>query len=156
GFKKGYSAGRTPLSSGNSPATAQTTPLKLISRRSEEEALSSAGGRIKSRLKEAGLSAIGDRIEIVQTKEGLRIELAENSSGQEFFALASAAMTPTMRKTLEIISRELSPLRNPVVIEGHTDAAQYAGLYSNWELSSDRANAARRVLEGAGLSSGRI
>jgi chemotaxis protein MotB len=156
GFKKGYSAGRSPLSSGNSPATAQTTPLKLISRRSEEEELKSTGGKIKSKLKEAGLATIGDRIEIVQTKTGLRIELAESSNGNEFFALASSSMTETMKKTLEIISRELSPLRNPLVIEGHTDAAQYSGLYSNWELSTDRANAARRVLEGAGLNGGRI
>jgi chemotaxis protein MotB len=156
GFKKGYSAGRTPLSSGNSPATAQTTPLKLISRRSEEEELKTTGGKIKSRLKEAGLAEIGDRIEIVQTKTGLRIELAEGANGNEFFSLASASMTPAMKRTLEIISRELAPLRNPLIIEGHTDAAQYAGLYSNWELSTDRANAARRVLEGAGLASARV
>ena len=118
--------------------------------------MKTTGGRIKSRLKEAGLASIGDRIEIIETKTGLRIELAEGSNGQEFFALASAAMTPTMKRTLEIVSQELAPLRNPLVIEGHTDAAQYAGLYSNWELSTDRANAARRVLEGAGLSTARI
>jgi chemotaxis protein MotB len=65
-------------------------------------------------------------------------------------------MTPTMKRTLEIIAQELSPLRNPIIVEGHTDAAQYAGLYSNWELSADRANAARRSLELAGLNSARI
>ena len=156
GFKKGYSAGKSPISSGSSPASAQTTPLKLISRHVEQQELETTGGRIKSRLKEAGLAAIGDRIEIVETQTGLRIELAEGQSGQDFFALASSTMTPTMKKTLEIIAQELSPLRNPLVIEGHTDAAQYAGLYSNWELSTDRANAARRVLEGAGLSTSRI
>ena len=63
----------------------------------------STGGRIKSRLKEAGLTAIGDRIEIVETNDGLRIELAEGPNGQEFFAIASASMTPTMKKTLEIV-----------------------------------------------------
>jgi chemotaxis protein MotB len=156
GFKKGYSAGRTPLSSGNSPATAQTTPLKLISRRSEEDEMKAVGGKIKSRLKDAGLTAIGDRIEIIQTQTGLRIELAEGVNGNDFFAMASSAMTPAMKQTLEIVSQELAPLRNPLIIEGHTDAAQYSGLYSNWELSTDRANAARRVLESAGLSSGRI
>jgi chemotaxis protein MotB len=156
GFKKGYSAGKTPLSSGNSPATAQTTPLKLISRRSEEEELKTVGGKIKSKLKEAGLTEIGDRIEIVQTSTGLRIELAESASGQQFFALASSQMTTTMKKTLEIVAQELAPLRNPIILEGHTDAAQYAGLYSNWELSADRANAARRVLEAAGLNPARV
>lgn len=156
GFKKGYTAGRSPLSSGMSPAQISKTPLKLMARVKEEEELSKAGGKIREKLKEAGLTAIGDRIEIVQTSTGLRIELAESTSGQEFFAIASSNMTATMRKTLEIVSQELVPLSNPIIIEGHTDAAQYAGLYSNWELSADRANAARRVMEEAGLSAARV
>ena len=156
GFKKGYSAGKSPVSSGSSPGTVQTTPLKLVNRQQEESELGSVGGRIKSRLKNAGLAAIGDRIEIVETSAGLRIELAENQSGQQFFAMASAAMTPLMKQTLTIVGQELAPLRNVVVVEGHTDAAQYSGLYSNWELSADRANAARRVLEASGLNPARI
>jgi len=156
GFKKGYSAGKSPISAGSSPGTVQTTALKLVSRQQEIRDLGSTGGRIKSRLKEAGLSAIGDRIEIVETTEGLRIELAEGANGAEFFRVASSTMTVAMLKTLEIVGQELSPLRNPVIIEGHTDAAQFAGLYSNWELSADRANGARRVLESAGLGSARV
>jgi chemotaxis protein MotB len=156
GFKKGYSAGKSPISAGSSPGTVQTTPLKLVSRQQEIADLGTTGGRIKSRLKEAGLSAIGDRVEIVETTEGLRIELVEGTNGAEFFKVASSTMTATMLKTLEIVGQELSPLRNPVIIEGHTDASQYAGLYSNWELSADRANGARRVLESAGLGAGRI
>ena len=156
GFKKGYTAGKSPLSSGNSPGKVSTTSIRLISRHAEEEALSSAGGRIKSKLKEAGLTAIGDRIEIVRTKAGLRIELAEGKSGQEFFEVASATMTTTMKKTLEIVAQELAPLQNPVIVEGHTDASQYAGMYSNWELSADRANAARRVMEASGLDGARV
>ena len=74
----------------------------------------------------------------------------------EFFAMASSTMTITMKRTLEIVAQELAPLRNPIIIEGHTDAAQYAGLYSNWELSVDRANAARRMLEGSGLNAARV
>jgi chemotaxis protein MotB len=156
GFKKGYSAGKSPISAGSSPGTVQTTPLRLVSRQQEVADLGSAGGRIRSRLKESGLSAIGDRIEIVESTEGLRIELAEGSNGQEFFKLASSTMTPAMQKTLEIVGQELSPLRNVVIIEGHTDASRYAGLYTNWELSADRANGARRVLESAGLSPARV
>jgi chemotaxis protein MotB len=156
GFKKGYSAGKSPLSSGNSPGTVQTTPLKLVNRQQEDEDLQTAGGRIKSKLKDAGLTAIGDRIEIVRSNEGLRIELAEGAAGHDFFEVASATMTASMKQTLEIVARELAPLRNPVIIEGHTDAAQYAGMYSNWELSADRANAARRILEAAGLNTARV
>ncbi len=156
GSKKGYSGGKSPLSSGASPAVVQTTPVRLLSRSQEEQDLDKVGGNIKEKLKDAGLTAIGDRIEIVKTSEGLRIELAEGGTGQEFFALASAVMTETMRRTLEIIAQELSPLRNPIIVEGHTDAAQFAGLYSNWELSADRANAARRTMEGAGLNRARV
>jgi chemotaxis protein MotB len=156
GYKKGYNAGRSPLSSGSSPAMARTTPVSLLSRQEEEKDLEKKGEEIKGKLKEAGLTAIGDRIEIIKTSDGLRIELAEVGNGQEFFALASASMTETMRKTLEIIAGELSPLRNPIILEGHTDAAQYAGLYSNWELSADRANAARRAMEAAGLNGARV
>jgi chemotaxis protein MotB len=156
GFKKGYNAGKSPMSTGTSPASVQTTPMKLIARHIEEDEFKKTGGRIKSRLKDAGLTAIGDRIEIIETSTGLRIELAEGPDGHEFFAMASSSMTPTMKKTLEIIAQELAPLRNPLIIEGHTDAAQYAGLYSNWELSADRANAARRVMEATGLNAARV
>ncbi|MDB4878184.1 MAG: Motility protein N-terminal domain protein [Gemmatimonadetes bacterium] len=156
GYKKGYSAGKSPLSSGNSPGNVQTTPIKLVARRQEAEALQGTGDRIKSRLEEAGLKAIGEQIEIVRTNSGLRIELAEGTSGREFFEVASSNMTSGMKKTLEIIAQELGGLRNPVIIEGHTDAAQYAGDYSNWELSADRANAARRVMQAAGLDGARV
>jgi chemotaxis protein MotB len=157
GFKKGYSAGRSPMSSGNSPGQVQSAPVKLISQRVQEEKdLNDTGGRIKSRLKDAGLTAIGDRIEVIETSSGLRIELADGGNGQDFFSMASASMTETMKKTLEIVSQELAPLRNPIIIEGHTDGSQYAGLYSNWELSADRANAARRIMELSGMSPSRV
>src|SRR5437870_10759705 len=122
GFKKGYSAGKTPISSGASPSSVQSTPLKLISRKQEEEKFEKASGKIKSRLDEAGLAGIGDDIEIVRTENGLRIELAEGASGQEYFATASSTPTARMRGALTIIAQELAPLRNPLIIEGHTDA----------------------------------
>jgi chemotaxis protein MotB len=156
GYKRGYSGGRSPLSSGSSPASVKTNPILQVNRILEEQQLGAVGGRIRSRLKDAGLTAIGDRIEIVKTQDGLRIELAEDQTGDQFFSMASANPTSAMRKTLEIVSGELAPLKNPIVLEGHTDAAQYAGLYSNWELSTDRANAARRVMEAAGLDPARV
>ncbi|MEO7085022.1 MAG: flagellar motor protein MotB [Gemmatimonadaceae bacterium] len=157
GYKRGYSGGKSPISSGSSPASVKTsTPIMQVNRVLEDAQLGAVGGRIRSRLKDAGLTAIGDRIEIVKTQDGLRIELAEDQTGDQFFSMASAVPTVAMRKTLEIVSGELAPLKNPIILEGHTDAAQYAGLYSNWELSTDRANAARRVLEGAGLDPSRV
>jgi chemotaxis protein MotB len=156
GYKKGYSSGRSPVSVGNSPGSVQTTPISLVTRRNEERTFDSTSARIKDRLKEAGLTAIGDRVEIVETGSGLRIELADGGAGKDFFAVASASMTEEMKSTLQIVAQELAPLRNPVVIEGHTDAAQFAGLYSNWELSADRANAARRIMEAAGMTASRV
>ena len=67
-------------------------------------------------------------------------------------------MSETGRTALKLISLELAELTAAVVIEGHTDAVQYSrrAAYTNWELSADRANAARRVLEGQGVARSRI
>lgn len=156
GFKKGYSSGQSPISSGNSPGTVQTTPLRLISRMQQQGQFDKAGANIRARLKDAGLSTIGAHIEVVTTKTGLRIELAEGGEGQTFFPTASAEMKPVMRQMLTLVASELRPLSNALIIEGHTDAAPFPGTYSNWELSSDRANAARRVLEENGVARGRV
>lgn len=156
GFKKGYSAGRSPISAGTSPGTVQTTPLRLVSRIQQQAQFNEAGAHIRAKLEHAGLGALGANVEIVTTKSGLRIELAEGGEGQTFFPLASAEMKPVMRRLLSVIAEELRPLANGVIIDGHTDAAPYAGPYSNWELSADRANAARRVLEVNGVEKARI
>jgi len=156
GYKKGYSAGKSPLSSGSSPGSVQSTPLKLLTRQSEERKMDETKAKIHDRLVKTGLDSAGGLIDIVRTPSGLRIELAEGTKGDVFFGFASASMTPAMRHILEIVAQELAPLRNPIIIEGHTDAAQYAGLYTNWELSADRANAARRVLEGSGVNPDRV
>src|SRR5947199_3909696 len=84
GYKKGYNGGKSPLSSGTSPAVARMTPVALLTRRQEEADLEKKGGEIKQKLREAGLTAIGDRIEIIKTNDGLRIELAEGATGQDF------------------------------------------------------------------------
>jgi chemotaxis protein MotB len=102
-------------------------------------------------------AALKDRIEIQVTDEGLRIELLE-APNDGFFASGSAAIKPDTVLILTIIAQELSKLPNLVAIEGHTDRRPYlAGQqYTNWELSSDRANAARRVLDEAGLKTGQV
>src|ERR1044071_9378375 len=77
GFKKGYSGGKSPLSSGLSPGQVQTQPVQLIARREEEEQLDKMGGKIRESLEKEGLSGLSQHVEIVRTKTGLRIELAE-------------------------------------------------------------------------------
>jgi chemotaxis protein MotB len=156
GYKKGYSAGKSPISVGTSPGTVQTTALRLVSRMQQQQQFDRAGANLRARLKEAGLGSIAANIAIVTTKTGLRIELAEGAEGETFFPVASAVMKPLMRQSLAIIATELCALNNGIIIEGHTDSRPYLGTYSNWELSAERANAARRVLEANGVSPQRV
>ncbi len=92
------------------------------------------------------------QIEIRATPDGLRIELIDSKEGT-FFDNASAVLKPATERILAIIGRELTTLGRPVVLEGHTDSRPYANSdgYTNWELSADRANAARRQMQRTGL-----
>ena len=124
----------------------------------ERAALEDTAKRIKQRLAESpDLRSLGRQIEIQVTRDGLRIELVD-AERQTFFASGSAALAPGTEKVLELIARELGGLKNSIVIEGHTDSRPYAvtDIYSNWELSADRANAARRVMERSGLQTGQV
>lgn len=92
------------------------------------------------------------QIEITITSEGLRIEMLEDKNGT-FYQSGSAQLSPSGQELLALLAGELKTLPNKLLIEGHTDAAQYSSdaNYSNWELSADRANAARRLLQQDGV-----
>jgi chemotaxis protein MotB len=99
------------------------------------------------------LNKLKKQIEITVTEEGLRIELVEDSKGT-FFEVGSAQPTAALEEILKVLATQLKTLPNKISIEGHTDAQQYAnklGTYGNWELSTDRANVARRVMQGDGI-----
>jgi chemotaxis protein MotB len=98
-----------------------------------------------------------NQIEIKITPEGLRIELIETEKGI-FFNLGSAGPTDNGKQLLSLLANELGKLPNHISIEGHTDAKPYTGKsgYSNWELSADRANAARRLMQQNGLSANQV
>ena len=93
-----------------------------------------------------------NQIEITITSEGLRIELLETQSGA-FFDSGSPNPNAKGEELLAMLARELGKLPNKISIEGHTDSKPYAGKrdYGNWELSADRANAARRLMQQDGL-----
>jgi chemotaxis protein MotB len=95
---------------------------------------------------------VKDRIDIVIGDDGLLIELRE-APDDGFFASGSATAKPETVKVLSAIAAELQELPNMVAVEGHTDSKPYSARegYGNWELSADRANAARRILEAHGL-----
>ena len=92
------------------------------------------------------------QIELTITQEGLRIEMLEDKNGT-FYQSGSAQLSPNGQELLAVLAGELKTLPNKLLIEGHTDAAQYStnANYSNWELSADRANAARRLLQQDGV-----
>jgi chemotaxis protein MotB len=103
------------------------------------------------------LEKLSKQIEITITAEGLRIELLEGKEGT-FYQSGSANLSGGGRELLALLARELKPLPNSLLIEGHTDATPYAGegAYSNWELSADRANAARRLLQQGGVRADQV
>jgi chemotaxis protein MotB len=98
-----------------------------------------------------------DRIEITITQEGLRIELMESAKGT-FFDLGDAQPTPALKDLLQVLSQELGKLPNRVSIEGHTDSKPYSGkrAYDNWDLSSERANEARRLMQSEGVRNDQV
>jgi len=93
-----------------------------------------------------------NQIEMTVTSEGLRIELMESAKGT-FFDSGVAEPSSDGKQILSMLANELAKLPNTISIEGHTDSKPYAGRtdYSNWELSADRANAARRAMQQNGL-----
>ncbi|MGI6369125.1 MAG: OmpA family protein [Ignavibacteria bacterium] len=89
--------------------------------------------------------------------EGLQIELIE-SQDNHFFEIGSAKLKPAAVQILSQLAKKIGMLPNPIEIAGHTDSRKYSSpsIYSNWELSTDRANAARKVLEQNGTWNGQI
>ena len=98
-----------------------------------------------------------DQIEIKVTPEGLRIELLESAKGT-FFDLGSPKPNQNGEELLDLLAGELGKLPNKISIEGHTDSKPYSGKrnYGNWELSTDRANSARRLMQQQGLGEKQI
>lgn len=158
GFKKGYSSGSSPLSSGASPASVKQQAMQLALRSLQQKQFEAIKAQLASRMDSVtARGALRSKVEVSVTSAGLRIEMIENSDGNTFFGFGSARMQPQGQLALRLIADELVGLENPLVIEGHTDAAQYARRdYGNWELSSERANAARRFLESEGIPATRI
>ena len=92
------------------------------------------------------------------TTEGLRIQIVDEQN-RPMFALSRAELQPYTKVILHEIAKTLNDIPNKVSLSGHTDATPYASgerSYSNWELSSDRANASRRELIAGGLQEDKI
>ena len=102
------------------------------------------------------LQHLENQIRMTITAEGLRIDLLETERGL-FFEKGNPKPSEAGAELIQVLATELVKLPNKVAIEGHTDSTPYGRAeYSNWELSSDRANAARRILVQNGLDQDRI
>ena len=139
--------GTTMSGNGASPAETKTDDhMKQLKEKLDAEI------RAKQELKK-----LSDQIEIIITPEGLRIELLEGAKAT-FYESGSAHLSASGQELLALLAGELKTLPNSLLIEGHTDAAPYSSEtgYSNWELSADRANAARRLLQQDGVRADQV
>ena len=99
------------------------------------------------------LNKLKNQIEMTVTSEGLRIELLESAKGT-FFDSGSPELNDSGKETLIALAKQLGGVPNKISIEGHTDSRplqRHGGEYGNWELSVDRANNARRLMQENGL-----
>jgi chemotaxis protein MotB len=122
------------------------------------DSLQKLKSKLEQEIKESKeLEKLSKQIEITITVEGLRIELLEDKNGT-FYQSGSAKLSANGQELLTLLAAELKTLPNALLIEGHTDATQYSTdtNYSNWELSADRANSARRLLQQGGVRSDQV
>ncbi|MGY9006363.1 MAG: OmpA family protein [Alphaproteobacteria bacterium] len=127
-------------------------------RQLEDRKFRKAETAIKKRIEAIpGLSALGNNLIFDHTQHGLRIQLID-SQKKSMFSKGSSVPYQHTRQILEVVSQAITKLPNKVFLSGHTDSITYArgASYSNWELSTDRANASRRALVRYGVHKSRI
>ncbi len=115
--------------------------------------------QLKARLQEGlalNLPDVKDQISVDLTESGVRIQISYKDE-DPLFAKGSPELTAKGRKAVQFIGAQLAPLKNRVEVEGHTDSINYSGgKYTNWELSPERASAARVALQQGGLPEDRL
>ena len=133
--------------------------MKAEQRRMEMERLKGLRDKVENILaNNPKLAAMRSQIRLDMIRDGLRIQIVDEN-GRPMFDSGSALVKPYMRELLAEIGAVLAEVPNRLTLEGHTDATPFgAGErgYSNWELSSDRANASRRELIYGGLPEERV
>lgn len=143
--------GTSKLQGTNKNGTGDSIPLRQADMgKLKEQLLQSAKGL-------PHFDKLSKQIEITASPDGLRIELLEDPGGT-FFQSGNANPTPALQQFLTAMSHELGKVPNRISIEGHTDSVPYSGsgTYTNWELSADRANAARRLMQANGVGAEQI
>ena len=139
--------------------TVQLKALRADQRRAEVSRLEALKKRVEDVLaSDPKLAAINSQIRLEMTRDGLRIQIVDELN-RPMFDSGSSVVKPYMRELLREIGGVLAEVPNRLTLEGHTDAQPFGAGdrgYSNWELSSDRANASRRELGLGGLPEDRM
>jgi len=149
---------RLDSSSDNSEQAVNPTEVDRLARELEQERFEAAEAELRQALESVpDLNDFAKNLVIDQTPEGLRIQIIDQE-GRSMFASGSAEMFQHTQRLLALVVGAIKKLDNPIAIKGHTDSTPYGGdgSYTNWELSTDRANSSRRALIGAGLPGSRI
>lgn len=130
---------------------------KFDSKQAEEKALNSISENIKKVIEaNPELKKLGDHIRMEMTAEGLKISVIDQIK-TAMFPSGSSRMYQQMDDILRVIATAIKDVPNKITITGHTDGAQYrqGAIFSNWELSAERANATRRILSQDGVNDNR-
>jgi len=127
----------------------QLKALKAEQKRAEIQKLEALKRKVEDALaSNPKLAAMKSQLRLDMTPDGLRIQIVDEQN-RAMFDSGSAVVKPYMRELLQLIGGVLAEVPNRLTLEGHTDSQPFGGGdrgYSNWELSSDRANASRREL----------
>jgi chemotaxis protein MotB len=137
--------------------TPATGAAAEAARQAERQTFAQAAEQMRQAVRDdPDLAGLARQLVIDQTPEGLRIQILD-ADRQPMFASGSSALNERARALILKIAPVLMRLPNGLSIAGHTDAAPYRGTdKTNWDLSSERANATRRLLTEAGLPEGRL
>ena len=140
------------------PAKLNADELQKQVEQREQKRFEDAKAALEAAVREVPeLRALANNLLIDETSEGLRIQIVDQDK-TPMYPLGSAEMLDPAKKLLNLVTQVITKLPNKISITGHTDSTQYAlsAKYTNWELSSDRANASRREFLADGLPANRI
>jgi chemotaxis protein MotB len=132
--------------------------MKEVMRKREDKMFEKAEKALKRAVETTpGLRRLSENLVVERTAEGLRIQIIDQDK-TSMFASGSSVPYQHARQLIEVIAQVIAKMPNKVSLSGHTDGTPYArgASYTNWELSTDRAHAARRLLIRYGLKSKRL
>ena len=150
------------IKNGDSPAEKRIINIKAAQAEHARQKLVKLA-EIKERIEQLidddkNLGQYRNQLMVDITSEGLRVQVVD-AQNRPMFAVGSAELEPFARDILRAVGSALNGVDNKITLSGHTDSSTYASGdrgYSNWELSADRGNAARRALIAGGMDEGRL